>query len=116
MSYVSKLTNVLSNDLPGWHKARLKFMVASSARFVGSLLKLSTVNFSKLAPALKPDVQVSSNYRRIQRFMAGFAFDFDAFGQLLLRLLPQKTGFVVSMNSTLWTGPIGNSETRRSMF
>ena len=58
--------------------------------------------------------------------MAGFAFDFDAFdfdafdfdafGQLLLRLLPQKTGFVVSMNSTLWTGPIGNSETRRSMF
>ena len=63
MSYVSKLTNVLSNDLPGWHKARLKFMarfvgslrrLASSARFVGSLLK-STVNFSKLAPALKPD-------------------------------------------------------------
>ena len=98
MSYVSKLTNVLSNDLPGWHKARLKFM----ARFVGSLLKLSTVNLSKLAPALKPDVQVSSNYRRIQRFMAGFAFDFDAFGQLLLRLLPQKTGFVVSMDRTNW--------------
>jgi len=99
MNYVSKLTSVLSNDLSDWHGARLKFM----ARFVGSVLKLSTVNFSKLAPALKPGVQVSSNYRRIQRFMAGFSrFDFDAFGRMLLRLLPQKTGFVVSMDRTNW--------------
>lgn len=98
MNYVSKLTDVLSEDLPGWHKARLKFM----SRFVGSLLKLSTVNFSKLALALKPGVQADSNYRRIQRFMAGFAFGFDAFGRLLLRLLPQKTGFTVSMDRTNW--------------
>ena len=98
MNYVSKLTSVLSKDLSGWHKARLKFM----ARFVGSLLKLTTVNFSELALALKPGVQVASNYRRIQRFMAGFFFDFDAFSALLLRLLPQKKGFVVSMDRTNW--------------
>lgn len=98
MNYVSKLTSVLSDDLAGWHKARLKFM----ARFVGSLLKLTTVNFSDLALALKPGVQASSNYRRIQRFMADFTFDFDAFGQLLLRLLPQKSGFTVSMDRTNW--------------
>ena len=98
MNYVSKLTDVLSDDLSGWHKARLKFM----SRFVGSLLKLLTVNFSELALALKPGVQAASNHRRIQRFMADFAFDFDAFGQLLLRLLPQKSGFVVSMDRTNW--------------
>ncbi|MCS3672852.1 hypothetical protein GGP66_000256 [Salinibacter ruber] len=103
MNYVSKLTSVLSDDLAGWHKARLK----PTARFVGSLLngsllKLTTVNFSDLALALKPGVQASSNYRRIQRFMADFTFDFDAFGQLLLRLLPQKSGFTVSMDRTNW--------------
>ncbi len=89
MNYVSKLTDVLSDDLSGWNKARLTFM----ARFVDPLLKLSTVNFSKLALALNPNVKEASNYRRIQRFMAGFAFDFDMFGHLLLRLLPQKSGF-----------------------
>lgn len=98
MNYVSKLTDVLSDDLPGWHRARLKFI----ARFVGSLLRLSTVNFSELALALKPGVLAASNYRRIQRFMSGFAFDFDAFGRLLLRLLPQKSSFVVSMDRTNW--------------
>lgn len=98
MNYVTKLTNVLLEDLPDWHKARLNFM----ARFVGALLKLSTVNFSKLALALNPNVLADSNYRRIQRFMAGFVFDFDTFGRLLLRLLPQQTGFVVSMDRTNW--------------
>jgi hypothetical protein len=98
MNYVSKLTDVLSGDLSGWHKARLKFM----ARFIGSLLQLATVNFTELALTLKPSVKADSSYRRIQRFMAGFAFDFDAFGYLLLRLLPQKGGFVVSMDRTNW--------------
>jgi len=64
--------------------------------------KLSTVNFSQLALSLKPGVKTASNHRRIQRFMAGFSFDFDAFGRLLLRLLPQKTGLVVSMDRTNW--------------
>jgi hypothetical protein len=64
--YASKLTDVLSQHLPSWHKARLKFM----ARFVGSLLKLTTTNGKKLALALNPRVKAASNYRRIQRFMA----------------------------------------------
>jgi hypothetical protein len=88
VNYVSKLTSVLSDDLAGWHKARLKFM----ARFVGSLLKLTTVNFSDLALALKPGVQASSNYRRIQRFMADFAFDFDAFGNFFCGFCRRKAG------------------------
>ncbi len=70
MNYVSKLTDVLSDDLagwhkPDWHKARLKFM----ARPVSSLLQLATVNFTELALTLKPSVKADSNYRRIQRFV-----------------------------------------------
>ena len=34
--------------------------------------------------------------------MVDFIFDFDAFGGLLLRLLPQKTEFVVSIDRTNW--------------
>lgn len=34
--------------------------------------------------------------------MSGFAFDFSAFGRFLLRLLPQKEGFVVVMDRTEW--------------
>lgn len=97
MNYVSELTDFLQEHL-SWNKARLKFM----ARFTGALLKLTTVNFTKLALALNPKVKNASNYRRIQRFMAGFVFDFDAFGRLMLRLLPQKTGFIVCMDRTNW--------------
>jgi hypothetical protein len=82
--YASKLTAVLSERLPSWHRARLKFM----ARYIGSLLKLTTTNGKKIALALNPSVKEDSNYRRIQRFMAGFTFDFLAFGGFLLRLLP----------------------------
>ena len=34
--------------------------------------------------------------------MAGFAFDFEAFGRLLLRQEPQQSGFVVVMDRTKW--------------
>ena len=40
--------------------------------------------------------------------MADFVFDFDAFGWLLLRLLPQKTEFVVSIDRTNWQ--FGNAQ------
>jgi len=96
--YASKLTDVLSQHLPSWHKARLKFM----ARFVGSLLKLTTANGKKLALAMNPRVKAASNYRRIQRFMADYDFDFEAFGHFLLWLLPQEDGFVVVMDRTEW--------------
>ena len=64
---VSTLTSVLREHLPSWHKARLKFM----ARFMTSLLKLTTTNGKKIALALYPAVKEASNNRRIQHFMAG---------------------------------------------
>lgn len=96
--YASKLTNVLSSRLSSWHGARIKFM----ARYIGSLLKLATTNGKELALALNPRVKEDSNYRRIQRFMSEFAFDFGMFGRFLLSLLPQKEGFIVVMDRTEW--------------
>lgn len=49
--YARRLTAVLSERLPSsWHRARLKFM----ARYVGSLLKLTTTNGKKIALAPGP--------------------------------------------------------------
>jgi hypothetical protein len=97
MAYVEPLTNVLAEHLP-WHRARLSFI----ARFTVALLKLTTTNLAKLALALKPTVKTASNYRRIQRFMAAFSFDFAAFARLLLGLLPQQSGHIVVIDRTEW--------------
>ena len=96
--YASELTSVLSERLSSWHGSRLKFM----ARYIGSLLKLTTVNASKLALALNPDVKEDSNERRIERFMSEYDFDFQRFGEFLLSLLPQQSGYVVVMDRTEW--------------
>jgi hypothetical protein len=74
--------------------------MARSCRFA---LKLATTNGKELALALNPRVKNDSNYRRIQRFMSEFAFDFETFGRFLLSLLPgQKEGFLVVMDRTEW--------------
>jgi hypothetical protein len=95
--YVRCLTDVLSQPLP-WHRARLKFI----ARFTTALLQLTTTNLAKLALGLKATVQPASNYRRIQRFIADFSFDYAIFRRFLLGPLPQQSGFVVCIDRTEW--------------
>lgn len=97
MTYVKPLSDVLAEHLP-WHRARLNFI----ARFTMALLTLTTTNLAKLALALKASAKTASNYRRIQRFMAAFAFDFEAFARLLLGLLPQQGGYLVVIDRTEW--------------
>lgn len=97
MAYVESLTDVLAEHL-SWHRARLSFI----ARFTTALLKLTTTNLARVALALKAGVKTASNYRRIQRFLAAFRFDFDAFARLLLGLLPQQSGHIVVIDRTQW--------------
>lgn len=97
MRYVASITNVLSNHL-GWHRARLKFM----ARFTSALLRLTTTDLWKIALALKAGVRQKSNYRRIQRFLAGYEVDFSALGRLMVHLLPQDPPYVVAIDRTEW--------------
>ena len=58
-----QLEKVLQEQLP-WHKARIKFITL----FIIALIKVCTVNFVKIANALRGSAQSASNYRRIQRF------------------------------------------------
>ena len=47
---------------------RLKFV----ANFVLSLVRVKSVNLTQVATGLNADATTASNYRRIQRFFAGF--------------------------------------------
>jgi hypothetical protein len=94
---VKRLTDVLSQHLP-WHRARLKFI----ARFVLSVLQLTTTNLRRIAVALKADVNDASNYRRIRRFLKDYDVDYPALSRLLCRLLPQDPPYVLVLDRTEW--------------
>ena len=94
---VNELQEVMQWYLP-WHKARVKFISA----FILSLIKLTTVNFTKLANALNGKAKQKSNYRRIQRFFAKFDLSYDLVAELILHLLPIKSDFTISIDRTTW--------------
>ena len=81
-----------------WNRARITFIVA----FVLALMKVTTVNLTKLANALGGTARKQSNYRRIQRFLAPFPLDYRAWAQMLLRLFPIDGDFVISIDRTHW--------------
>ena len=94
---VNELQTVMQWYLP-WHKARVKFIAA----FILSLIKLTTVNFTKLSNALNGKAKQKSNYRRIQRFFAEFPVPYDLIVSLILHLLPIKSDFTISIDRTNW--------------
>jgi hypothetical protein len=77
------LLSQLQPHLSGWHLARQKFLV----RFMLALLKAKTVNLTHIAPLLS-GVEVSSDYRRIQRFFQEFPLEFGLIARLIWALLP----------------------------
>lgn len=97
MLHNTDLETMLQQHL-GWNRARIRFIVA----FVLALIKVTTVNLTKVANALSGTALQASNYRRIQRFFAGFRFDYAAWGRLVLRLVPVEGDFVISIDRTNW--------------
>jgi hypothetical protein len=93
----TELQSVLQEHLH-WNRARITFIVA----FVMALMKVTTVNLTKVANALGGTAHKQSNYRRIQRFFSGFAFDYSAWAEMVLRLVPVKSDFVISIDRTNW--------------
>lgn len=93
-------TNGLSSHLQDhlrWHKARIKFLDL----LIISLIRNRSVNFCKNATSLSNRAP-GSNLRRIQRFFAGFAFDFDAIARLLMSLMPFQGPYQLSLDRTNW--------------
>lgn len=93
----TELHTVLQEHLH-WNRARIGFIVA----FVIALMKVTTVNLTKVANALGGTACKQSNYRRIQRFFSGFAFDYRLWSEMMLRLVPVDGDFVISIDRTNW--------------
>ena len=78
--------------------ARIKLM----ALLLEALVKAQTVNLVRLANAMPTTVDKESNMRRLQRFLAGYALDFDLIARMIFSLLPVKDGLVLTMDRTNW--------------
>lgn len=97
LSQTTDLQAVLQAYLP-WHKRRVWFLSA----FILSLLRVMTVNLTRIAHGLNGHAAPASNYRRIQRFLATFELDYVLMAQVMLHLLPAQRQWVITMDRTLW--------------
>ncbi len=78
--------------------ARVKFI----SFFIIALAKVRTVNFESLSRAFDTESKVSSNLRRIQRFISSYSLDSNIIAKLIFTLLPVKTDLILSIDRTNW--------------
>ncbi len=78
--------------------ARIKFIYL----LISSLCKVKTVNFQKLSIGFDNKAVTSSNYRRIQRFLADVVLPMKWIAQLIFSLLPEKNNLILVMDRTNW--------------
>lgn len=92
-------TELLAEELSSlkWANTRLIFI----SHFILSLIKIRTVNLSKLANAFDNDSKSASNYKRLQRFFRFYDLDVDAFSLLIKTWLP-KIKWVICIDRTNW--------------
>ncbi|GAB5520984.1 MAG: hypothetical protein RhofKO_43230 [Rhodothermales bacterium] len=72
------------------------------AAFIIALIKIRSVNLTQLALTLNPNAKATSNYRRLQRFLALFAIKQHHLARLLLSMLPQQNTFTLALDRTNW--------------
>ena len=95
----SDLNSILNTHFKGkLNLARTKFI----AMFIIALCKVQTVNFDKLSNAFDTTAKAGSSLRRIQRFIATFAFDSNIIAKLIFNLLPSKERLTLSIDRTNW--------------
>ncbi len=67
-----------------------------------ALCKVQQVTYSKMAGAFDNDAESKSSLRRIQRLMAECVLDLNLIAKLILRLIPVKGPYTLSMDRTNW--------------
>lgn len=92
------LSVLLSHFSPFMNLARIKCL----SQLVCAMCKVQTVNFSKLASAFDNRTPKDSSMRRIQRFMAQTVLNLDIVAKVVMKLLPEKGPYVLSMDRTNW--------------
>ena len=91
------LEQTLTANLP-WNKARIKFV----ARFLLALFSQRTVNLAKLATAFAGHASEAANYKRLQRFLHGFAVPYAEVAQFVVKLLGVPGPYTLALDRTNW--------------
>ena len=83
--------------MTGWNKARIFVIVG----MVMGLIKLQTVNLSRLSVVLNPFVSKNTNYRRFQKFFEKFVPDGDTVAKMPASFLPDEP-WTLAMDRINW--------------
>lgn len=95
----TQLLDVFLGDFTGFmNLSRIRLITL----LVGSLCKVKSVNFSKLAIGFDTKTIASSNYRRIQRFIADVELPMKLISKFIFKLLPEQDNLVLVMDRTNW--------------
>ena len=78
--------------------ARIKAM----SMMICALCKVQRIAYTKLASAFDSDAEASSSLRRIQRLIAECIINTDLIARLILKLIPVKGPYSLSMDRTNW--------------
>ena len=98
MDKISELKRILGENLP-WNKARLDCFV----RMLLALFVVRTVNLSEIAVAFSSKAEVSSRYKRLQRFFATFKIDYTVIARFIFKLFfPDSQKVYLTIDRTNW--------------
>ena len=98
MEHDNELRDIL-NDSFHWNKARITCFV----KMLLALLSTRTINLNKIACSTSSNTEQTSRYRRIQRFFANFAIDFDMIAGFIFKLFFVQGGkWYLTMDRTNW--------------
>jgi hypothetical protein len=97
MTEHSLLERTLAANL-AWNRARIKFL----AKFLIALIRVRTVNLVEIAVCFEGRALVSSNYKRIQRFLRFFEIELPELARLILALMNLEPPFVLCLDRTEW--------------
>ena len=97
MKQISELKCILSEYLP-WNKARLDCFT----RMLLALFVTRTVNLSEMAVAMISRTEISSRYKRLQRFFRYFQIDYDLIAQFIFNLFFSGKQIYLTIDRTNW--------------
>lgn len=72
------------------------------SQLVRALCSVQTVSYVRLSSCLHSSASVSSNLRRIQRFMSHYVLPLDLIALVVVRLLPAKPAYPLAPDRTGW--------------
>lgn len=97
MNEITRLREILQQQLH-WHGARINFL----SLFLIALFRVRTVNLNELSLAFVGSAKPASNYKRLQRFLRDFEFNYGSWAAFILNLMDIPQPWVLSLDRTNW--------------